>query len=206
VRQAALAELAERGYGGFTIESVAARCGVARTTVYRHWPDKLALIADALDTLNRQPTTDKTEDGADPTDHHPRVAGTSPRHHVHTLLRHLATVFADSTFSACVPALIDGAERDAAVRAFLHRYSAERRGALVAAIAAAVDAGEVGPEVDPDLASVALSGPIVYRRLMTGEPFDPGQVDDLVDLVLGEPPPPSAERQCPGETAKPPER
>ena len=39
------------------------------------------------------------------------------------------------------------------------------------------------------LASLALSGPMVYRRLLTGEPFDPGQVDDLVALVLGEPPP-----------------
>ena len=50
----ALSELAARGYGAFTIEAVAKRSGVAKSTIYRHWPGKLALIADALDTLNVQ--------------------------------------------------------------------------------------------------------------------------------------------------------
>ena len=50
----ALSELAAVGYGAFTIEAVARRSGVAKSTIYRHWPGKLALIADALDTLNVQ--------------------------------------------------------------------------------------------------------------------------------------------------------
>ena len=46
---AAAAELmAEVGWGGVTIESVSARSGVARTTIYRHWPDRLALLANAM--------------------------------------------------------------------------------------------------------------------------------------------------------------
>jgi TetR/AcrR family transcriptional regulator, regulator of autoinduction and epiphytic fitness len=177
VRQAALAELAEVGYGRFTVDSVSARCGVARSTIYRHWPDKLALIADAFETLNVQPGP-----GPRPADGSP---GESPLDRVHRLLRHLAEVFQGSIFSACMPALIEGAERDAEVRDFLHRYSHQRRSALVAAIAAAIDAGELGADVDADLASLALSGPIIYRRVMTGEPFDPAQVGSLVALVLG---------------------
>src|SRR6516225_7610700 len=54
VRQAALDELGEVGYGAFTIESVAARAGVGKSTIYRHWPDKLALIADAFETFHEQ--------------------------------------------------------------------------------------------------------------------------------------------------------
>lgn len=173
VREAALAELAEVGYGRFRIDSVSARCGVARSTIYRHWPDKLALIADAFESLNVQPPPrPEPEDG-------PALE------QVRRLLRHLAEVFQGSVFSACMPALIDGAERDPEVRDFLHRYSHQRRSALVAAIAAAVDAGEVAAEVDPELASLALSGPVFYRRVATAEPFDPGQVDALVELVLG---------------------
>ena len=52
---AALKEFAEAGYSGFRMESVAARAGVGRSTLYRHWPNKAALIADALETLNTQP-------------------------------------------------------------------------------------------------------------------------------------------------------
>jgi AcrR family transcriptional regulator len=52
ILRAALAELGESGYGAFTIESVAARAGVAKSTIYRHWPDRLALIADAFETAH----------------------------------------------------------------------------------------------------------------------------------------------------------
>ena len=52
------------GYAGFRMESVAARAGVGRSTLYRHWPDKAALIADALETLNVQPNPDRELDSA----------------------------------------------------------------------------------------------------------------------------------------------
>lgn len=183
VREAALAELAESGYGAFAIDSVSARCGVARSTIYRHWPDKLALITDALQTLNRQPPP---ADG--PTDE-------TPRQRIHRLLHHLATAFQGSLVSDCVPALIEGAERHDEVRAVHHRYNAGRRQALVDAITRGVAAGEIADHVDPDLAATALAGAIIYRRLMTPDPFDPAQVDDLVRSVLGDPPPASPSHQ-----------
>ena len=52
VLRAALGELGEAGYGAFTIESVAARAGVAKSTIYRHWPDKVTLIADAFEAAH----------------------------------------------------------------------------------------------------------------------------------------------------------
>ena len=58
VLEAALAELAEAGYGGFTVDSVALRSGVARSTIYRHWADRLnwlhvaaGLALDQLDPV-----------------------------------------------------------------------------------------------------------------------------------------------------------
>jgi len=184
VRQAALAELAEVGYGRFTIESVSARCGVARSTIYRHWPDKLTLIADALQTLNRQPG---------PAD----AAGeTSPRQRVRQLVRHLAEAFRESIVADCLPAIIEAAAHHRDVRDFHHQYNASRRRALVEAIAAGIAAGDIADDVDPALAALALAGPIVYRRLMTGDSFDPNQVDQLIDLVLGEPPARSPDTGC----------
>jgi TetR/AcrR family transcriptional regulator, regulator of autoinduction and epiphytic fitness len=177
VREAALHELAETGYGGFTIDAVARRSGVARSTIYRHWPDKVALIADAFDSLNVQPRPAPGPDGEHVT----------ARERVRGLLVHLAEVFQDSIFEACVPALIDAAERDPQLRAFSHEYSGRRRQALTDAIRAGVSSGELPSHVDPELASTALAGAIMYHRLMTADRFDPSRVDDLIDSVLGPP-------------------
>ena len=54
ILSAAVEELAEAGYGGVTIESIAARASVGKSTICRHWRDKLALIADALETFHEQ--------------------------------------------------------------------------------------------------------------------------------------------------------
>jgi len=101
------------------------------------------------------------------------------------LIRHVAEVVVDTTFPRCIPALIEGAERDPRVREFHHRDSAERRQALIDLIALGIERGEVAAEVDPDLATVALLGTVFYRRLMTGTPFDPADATELVSLVLG---------------------
>ena len=49
ILEAALDELGAVGYGALTIEGVAARAGVGKSTIYRHWPGKLPLVEDALD-------------------------------------------------------------------------------------------------------------------------------------------------------------
>lgn len=170
IRRAALTELAEAGYGGFTLESVATRAGVGRSTVYRHWTGKTELIADALETLNVQPA-DEALDG-------------TARDRVETLLGHLAEVLAGSPFADCLPALVHAAEQDETVREFLHGYSARRRQALTDTIAEGVATGEFPGSVDPDLASQALSGALFYRRFLTGSPFAPAEVGALIDSVL----------------------
>src|SRR5580693_3020763 len=48
VLAATLAELSETGYAALTVEAVARRAGVHKTTVYRRWPEREALVIDAL--------------------------------------------------------------------------------------------------------------------------------------------------------------
>jgi TetR/AcrR family transcriptional regulator of autoinduction and epiphytic fitness len=168
----ALDELAAVGYAAFSMESVAARAGVGRSTLYRHWNDRLQLIADALETLNTQPAP---REGP--------VDGTA-RERVEDLLRHLTDALSRSPVARCLPALVHAAEQDARVRDFLHGYSARRRQALVAAIADGVERGELGPG-DPEARADALSGAIFYRRLMTAHPVGADDVPALVDEVLG---------------------
>ena len=51
ILEAVLDVLAEAGYDGTTVDLVAARAGAARATVYRRWPTKVELVADALRRL-----------------------------------------------------------------------------------------------------------------------------------------------------------
>jgi AcrR family transcriptional regulator len=171
ILRAAVEELADFGYGGVTIESIAVRARVGKSTIYRHWPDKLALIADAFQTFHEQMV--------------PELGDRSARESVALLLGHVAEVVVDSTFSRCIPALIEGAERDQRVREFHHSYSAERRQALIDLIASGIRKGEISRRIDPELATAALLGAIFYRRLMTDRAFDPERAPELVDLLLG---------------------
>lgn len=165
--------LGRRGYADFTVEAVAEAARVAKSTIYRHWPNKIDLIADALETLNEQPR--------------PKVEGTSARDRVELLLAHLAGAFADSVLSACIPALIEAAERHREVADFLHGYSARRRQTLVDVIRAGIDDGELPAHLDPELAALALSGPVIYCRTMTADSFPLARVAELATQVLGPP-------------------
>jgi TetR/AcrR family transcriptional regulator, regulator of autoinduction and epiphytic fitness len=169
ILEAALEELGLVGYGALTIEAVAARAGVGKSTIYRHWPGKLALVEDAFRTLKAHAFIPET--------------GTV-RERITAFLEQMAQMVEGSTYSACMPALIDAAERDPQVRAFHCAFSSERLGVLVEVLRGAVASGELPDNADPELLADALVGPIVLRRLMFSEPFDPKQVPALVDQVL----------------------
>jgi AcrR family transcriptional regulator len=173
ILRAAVEEMAAVGYGGVTIESIAARAGVGKSTIYRHWSDKLDLIADAFETFHEQLVPD--------------LGGRPVREALALLLGHLAEVVLDSTWSRCIPALIEGAERDPRVREFHHRYATERRQVLIDLIERGIEEGAVSAAIDPELATAALLGAIFYRRLWTGSPLLPEATGDLVDVVLGIP-------------------
>jgi AcrR family transcriptional regulator len=169
ILEAALEELGEVGYGALTIEGVAARAGVGKSTIYRHWAGKLPLVEDAFRTLKAQAVIPES--------------GTI-RERITAFLQQMAELVEASTYSACMPALIEAAERDPHVRAFHCSFSAERLAVLVDVLRDAVDKGELPADTDPELLADALVGPIVLRRLMSYEPFDPKQVPALVDQVL----------------------
>ena len=171
ILEATLDVLGDVGYGSLAIESVARRAGVGKATVYRHWPGKLALVADAVEQL--KPSHDVADGGP-------------LRDRIVELLRMLTRIVTETRWARCMPALIDAAARDDAVRQFHHAFTAERRGTLVALVDEGKSSGQLPPDVDSVLVAELLAGPIFYRRLMTAEPFPGDQVDAIVDRVLPE--------------------
>jgi TetR/AcrR family transcriptional regulator, regulator of autoinduction and epiphytic fitness len=169
ILEAVLVELGEVGYGALTIEAVAARAGVGKATIYRHWPGKLELVEDAFRTLKAPVVV--PEQG-------------TLRDRVIAVVEQVACLVQESTYSTCMPALIDAAERDPKVRDFHRRFSSERRAVLVGLLRDAVETGELPPTTDPDLLADALVGPILLRRLMLAQPVGPGIAPALVDQLL----------------------
>ena len=169
ILSAALDLLGEVGYGGLTIEAVAARAGVGKSTIYRHWTGKLDLVEDAIRTMKAVLAL---------------PAGGSVRERLVDLLTQVARAMADSTWSSCLPAIIDAAERDPEVLAIQRRLAWERRQLFVDLLAEGVAIGEVPPHLDLGLVAECLVGPIIVRRLLLHEPFDPTAVPALVAQVL----------------------
>jgi TetR/AcrR family transcriptional regulator of autoinduction and epiphytic fitness len=169
ILEAVLEELGTVGYGALTIESVAARAGVGKSTIYRHWSGKLALVEDAFRTLKAMALVPE----------HGTI-----RERITEFLEQVAGLIEQSTYSACMPALIDAAERDPQVRELHSALTNERMGVLVDVLRQAVADGELPTDTNAEILADALVGPIVMRRLMFGVTFDPKQVPALVDQLL----------------------
>jgi AcrR family transcriptional regulator len=169
ILEATLDELADVGYGAFTVEGVARRAGVSKATVYRHWDGKLELVTDAVALLKQMVQPPDTDD------HRERIAG---------MLRGIAELLATSRFAACVPAVVSAAERDPGLRDYHHRSSLQRRAFMVGMLDQARQDGHLDLDVDTNLLAELLVAPIFFRRLMTPEPFPPEQVDALLAAVL----------------------
>ena len=164
--------LAERGFAGLTIEGIAARAGVAKQTIYRWWPSKVDVLLDTLIDDSREslavPDTGSAIEDA------------------RRYLRALARFLTKDPAGQVLLALIGEAQHDAVVaRVFHHRYLDPQRRAERAMLARGVASGELAAGLDVDRALDSLSGPLLYRAMVTGGPISPAFTDQLVADVLG---------------------
>jgi AcrR family transcriptional regulator len=174
VLTAAVDLLREVGYGPLTIEAVAARSGVAKSTVYRHWSGKLDLVVDAFERLR-------------PDDDTPPEPG-PVRGRVIALLQRLTVAMKDPKWrGSCLPALVEGAEHCPEVAAVSSRLAEKRSEPLRKVLDQGVAAGELPAGTDSVVLADALFGPILLRRLFHRPDLEPGEVPALVDQVLPRP-------------------
>ncbi len=164
--------LAEEGFGGLSIEAVAARAGVGKTTVYRRWPSKIPLVVDVLTHLKSPLATPIPED-----------ADTR-----HALARFLSEIVrahgslpTDRILAGLVGAMSQDPELAEAVRAGL---VSSRRTTVCGLIERGIARGEIRSDVDVDVVADLLGGPILMRTLITGAPVTPRLARQIVALVL----------------------
>jgi AcrR family transcriptional regulator len=177
ILDAALAMLADGGYAGFRLEALAARAGVAKTTILRRWPSKAAVAAAAVERLALQ-TVALPESG-------------TLRGDLHALLTSAVTVFThgDGRF---VPRLIRESGHHPEIADLLHTVIHTRRLAYRRVVGRAIARHELDPDVDQDLLIDLLIGPIWTRLLITRDPITPTLVDEIVDALTRAFPAPAA--------------
>jgi AcrR family transcriptional regulator len=166
---AVLEGLRLRGYRGVTIDSVARKVKRARTSLYRRWPSKRHLVADAVVAeLGIQPAPDTGSLRKD------------LRAAVGTLL---------SAFGGTLGKALPGLVADMALDPVLARMIREnvllaRRRSIRAAFDRGVARGESGRGFDIELLIDMLTAPFYFRALFGHLPSTPATVNTVVDYVL----------------------
>jgi AcrR family transcriptional regulator len=166
---AALELLIRDGYDRLSMEGVAAAAGVGKATVYRRWSSKAELVIDAMATV--KPVLDTIDSGSLDGDVALLMAAScSPPSE--RLLQIMASI------CSALP------REPELLAAFRSRFTEPRIATISAALARARGRGELGPDVDIDMAASLVPSLMLQRVLMTGQPAGRAYAERVVGSVL----------------------
>src|SRR5437879_4757327 len=158
------------GFAELSIEAIAADASVGKTTVYRWWPTKAALVADAFST------------SADEELRFPNTG--SVQSDMSLQMRRLIRIFR-SRRGKVVAALLAGGQSDPKlIEAFRDRFLWPRRRQAYQTLRRGIDRGELPADSDLDLVLDSLYGPIYMRFLIRHDKLDESFADELCGLAL----------------------
>ncbi|MFI5981059.1 TetR/AcrR family transcriptional regulator [Streptomyces sp. NPDC051555] len=169
VLEATAALLVENGYGALTIEGVAKRADVAKSTVYRWWKTKPELVMDAsFHVPTRAP---------DPGSAPAPAPGSAPEPDTGSLagdltafLAALYDAAADPVRARALTGLAAEAQLDPGSAAPFRAWARDRREVVLALLARAVAREEIPGATDVERAADLVLGPFWYRLLVMGAP------------------------------------
>ncbi|MEM9034916.1 MAG: TetR/AcrR family transcriptional regulator [Actinomycetota bacterium] len=169
IGDAVRALLVEDGWDAITHQRVAERSGVGRNTVYRHFPDRLALLAHGGKFVDAS--------------HHAPITGDA-RADLAAELRSFRRELFDGIVGTIIGAIVERADRDPEVVPLRDRLVELGAGQTMELIRNAQAAGLIDAERDVREVTAALCGPVLYARLCLGEPPTDVAIDRIVDSQL----------------------
>jgi AcrR family transcriptional regulator len=162
----------EGGVRSLTVEAVAARAGVAKTTIYRRWRDKWELALDAA-MIDMLPTF------ADPVD----VGDT--RKELLIFVNSAVKWIAAKPFGPAMQGLVSEVATDPELaRVYREQIIEPRRLQLSQVIDRGIKRGDLRPDTDTRLVQELLIGALYFRLLFSGPPFDRRLGNRLVDAIF----------------------
>ena len=168
ILDATLELLAEVGFSALTVEGVATRAGVGKATIYRRWPSKLPLVVEAFGRLPSFEPCDTGSLGED----------------LKRMLRSYIETFNSTALAAVLPSLAGERAHDPELDELFTPVSLGRRRPLTEAFERAKARGELPADLDLDLATDLVVGPIAVTLFFKGGRLNPKSVEPMVDLAL----------------------
>ena len=162
--------LFERGFGGVSVDEISRHSGVAKTTIYRHWPTRADLLRDACSTISTP--QDVPDTGSFVTD-------------ITALMTNLADLLQSAKWTSVLPSIIDAAERDPEVADTYSTLQQNHSAPFEIVIRRAVQRGELPEETDIAMLTAALVGPLFYRRWFSREPLTDAFAKQIILLATG---------------------
>ncbi|GAA1609183.1 TetR/AcrR family transcriptional regulator [Kribbella sancticallisti] len=171
VLAAALELVVEKGYQALTIEGIAERAGVAKTTIYRSWPGKAAVVMDAvLSESNPRLTFPDTG---------------SAREDLRLQVSRVVRLFTEPSFAKPFVGLLAASQHDETLADTLHEWLVKtRRAGAAEVLRRGVERGELRADLNIPIAIDALYGALYYRLLVSHEPLSPQYAERVVSEVF----------------------
>jgi AcrR family transcriptional regulator len=170
ILEAAMDLLAEVGYEAMSIEAVAVRAKSSKATIYRRWPGKAELVAEAM-RRRTEPVLEHLPDTG------------SLRGDLLAMTQQMfAGINGVDGGLMCGLAVAVRADPEFGRLLAAHTHDNKRR-SVAEVVSRAVARGELRPGADPNLILKVAPGVALFH-VMSGEPLDVGFADYLVDRVL----------------------
>jgi AcrR family transcriptional regulator len=167
VLTAAFRLLSETGLSGVSIDAVSRRSGVAKTTIYRHWPPRSALVLDACSKL--RPKSEAPDTG-------------SLKDDVAALAMSLASRLRSARWATVLPSIIDAAERDLELADLHSQLHEEMTTAFRSVVERAQQRGELSRRRHATEIVALILGPLGGGS--PGSPLGEGFVKRIVESAI----------------------
>ncbi len=170
ILKAALDLVLEVGFRGVSIEGIAARTGVGKTTIYRRWPNKAAVVMEAfVGQLNRVSQFPEHERAVERLRLQMQTTAKAFRGRVGALVKAL---MAESQFDADL------------AQAFRENWTLPRRKLVSDILTKAIEQGGVRPDIDLEAAIDLFYAPIYYRLQPGTGPISEAFVDYIYEQAM----------------------
>lgn len=161
--------LAEGGLASATVDAIAARSGVSKATIYKHWPTRTAVAAEAFGGMmsDALPLPDTGSAVGDFTAQMRQVS---------------AFYAAQPVFAQLLASCVTDPSGSPYFREF---FLTGRRKAIATLWHRAVERGEANPDIDAETATDLLFGPLIFRLMSGHQPLTPEGADKITAAALG---------------------
>lgn len=177
VLRIAAALIFERGYAGMSIDEVAERAGVAKTTLYRRWPTKDHLAVAVVARLQEDDEiTDTGDIRLDLVNYLEKIAAGLNR--MRTAGRN------EGPSAGVVGELVAAAAKHDDIGKLTREQYGRRNAMALALIERARVRGELRADLDAEALFDQLAGALYYRVMITGAPVDRAYAQRLVSSAL----------------------